>query len=163
VSNQLSWFPTFATERSREDGARRVVSSKDVRVTVTSSAMVTFLELTPSGESSRVRPCKEISKMAMTFANDTLKMNCMAHTGVMNILTEIRLNASAGTYGTVGPATLDAHARHHHITNRTGIAWVYSGVSNVDQLILALGEKHNRNTGRGDSGYDWDARGQINL
>jgi hypothetical protein len=101
--------------------------------------------------------------MAMTFATPALRLSCMGHAGVMNILTEIRLNAASGTYGTAGPTTLDAHARHHHITNRTGIAWVYSGANNVDQLILALGEKHNRNTGRGDSGYDWDNRGQINL
>ena len=101
--------------------------------------------------------------MAMTFATDALRLSCMAHAGVMNILTEIRLNAASGTYGTAGPTSLDAHARHHHITNRTGIAWTYGGVGNIDQHILALGEKHNRNTGRGDSGYDWDNRGRIDI
>ena len=99
--------------------------------------------------------------MAMTFATDELKLACMADSGIMNILTEIRLRATAGTYGTPGPTSLDAHARHHHLTNRTGIAWVYQGDGNADQQILALGAKHNRNTGRGDSGYDWDSRGRI--
>jgi hypothetical protein len=99
--------------------------------------------------------------MAMIFATPELQMACIADTGAMNILTEIRLNAASGTYGTLGPRNLAAGARHHHITNRTGIAWVYQGVNNVDQHILALGAKHNRNTGRGDSGYDWSDTGNI--
>lgn len=99
--------------------------------------------------------------MAMTFATMELKLACESDTGILNILTEIRLGASAGTYGTPGPTSLDAHARHHHITNKTGIAWLYAGQNNINQQILALGKKHNRNTGRGDSGYDWDNKGRI--
>jgi hypothetical protein len=99
--------------------------------------------------------------MAMTFQTPELQLACMDDQGVMNMLTGIRLGANGGNYGTPGPTILDAHARHHHLTNRTGIAWVYRGVNNVDQHILALGAKHNRNTGRGDSGYDWDDRGRV--
>jgi len=99
--------------------------------------------------------------MAMIFATPELKLACEIDRGILNILTEIRLNAAAGTYGTPGPTSLDAHARHHHITNKTGIAWLYAGANNVNQQILALGKKHDRNKGRGDSGYDWDDKGRI--
>jgi hypothetical protein len=34
-------------------------------------------------------------------------------------------------------------------------------VNNLDQRIPALGAKHDRNVGRGDSGYDWDNRGNV--
>jgi hypothetical protein len=69
--------------------------------------------------------------MAMTFATAELKLACESDTGILNILTEIRLRASAGTYGTPGPTSLEGNARHHHITNKTGIAWAYAGQSNV--------------------------------
>ncbi len=99
--------------------------------------------------------------MAMTFETPELQLACMADNGAMGKLTEIRLGAPAGVYGDPGPTDLDPHARHHHINNRTGIAWVYQGANNANQHILALGTKHNRNVGRGDSGYDWDRRGRI--
>jgi hypothetical protein len=99
--------------------------------------------------------------MAMTFATPELQLACLADPVIMGILTSIRLEASAGTYGTPGPTLLAANARHHHLTKRTGIAWAYAGVDNVDQSILALGTKHNRNVGRGDSGYDWYPKGNI--
>ena len=99
--------------------------------------------------------------MAMTFATPELQLACLADPVIMGILTSIRLEAGAGTYGTPGPTALAANARHHHLTRRTGIAWEYTGANNINQNILALGSKHNRNVGRGDSGYDWDDRGNV--
>lgn len=94
--------------------------------------------------------------MTMTFASPSLKDSCMNHQGAMEKLTSIRINPAG--YGTPGPISFGNHARHAHITNKVGIAWTYDLATN-DVHICALGKKHNRNKGRGDSGYDWDASG----
>ncbi len=94
--------------------------------------------------------------MTMTFATQALKDACMGHQGTMSKLTTIRVTDN---YGTPGPANLNG--KHAHITSHVGIAW--HCLPNGDIHILALGQKHNRNTGRGDSGYDWDANGNVNF
>lgn len=58
------------------------------------------------------------------------------------------------TYGTKGPKNLHAAARHHHVTNNDGVAFRFD-VKQHKLYVLGYGTKHNRNTGRGDSGYDW--------
>ena len=93
--------------------------------------------------------------MAMTFATPTLKDACMGSDATMSKLTAIREDGAGR--GTPGPTTLAYNAEHRHITNNTGVAYVFTG---SDVLILALGKKHNRNTGRGDSGYDWHDDGR---
>lgn len=85
-----------------------------------------------------------------------LKQNCMLSSKTMNKLTTIREDGSASGAGTPGPTTLHPRAQHRHITNQYGVAYRWEG---SDVYILALGKKHNRNTGRGDSGYDWDKNG----
>ena len=95
--------------------------------------------------------------MAMTFQTDELKTNCMLSPNVMRMLTQIREDGS-GRGGTQGPRGLARHARHRHITNDYGIAYVWT---NQNVHILALGQKHNRNKGRGDSGYDWSLQGDY--
>jgi hypothetical protein len=57
-------------------------------------------------------------------------------------------------YGTKGPKNLHAAARHHHVTNNDGVAFRFD-VKQHKLHVLGYGTKHNRNTGRGDSGYDW--------
>jgi hypothetical protein len=56
---------------------------------------------------------------------------------------------------------LHAHAKHAHLTNDTGVAWVYRGSPvGSDQHILALGRKNNK-AKPGNSQYDWDKFGNI--
>ena len=51
------------------------------------------------------------------------------------------------------------HARHAHVYNQFGVAWVYRGVPlGLHQHILALGKKNNK-AKTGNSGYDWDKNG----
>lgn len=96
--------------------------------------------------------------MSMTFATAELKQACMGDASIMTKLTTIRTDAPA--YGTPGPEALDAHARHAHLTNQTGIAWIYRGRPlGADQHILALGRKNNK-AKPGHSQYDWSAHGQ---
>ena len=95
--------------------------------------------------------------MAMTFETPNLKKACEADLNILNKLTTIRTDAP--TYGTPGPTNLDAHARHAHVYNQFGIAWVYRGVPlGLHQHILALGKKNNK-AKKGNSDYDWDKNG----
>jgi hypothetical protein len=99
----------------------------------------------------------------MTFATPALRTSCEDSKAVLEKLTTIKYNAP--NYGTPGPGNFGA-AKHAHITNKIGIAWTYTlnpQTGQYDVHIHALGEKHNRNTGRGDSGYDWDANGNVAL
>jgi hypothetical protein len=97
--------------------------------------------------------------MPMTFETPQLKQRCLEDKDVMEKLTMIRTDAP--TYGTPGPTALDAKARHHHLTDKTGIAWVYRGNPvGEDQHILALGRKNNK-AKPNNSQYDWDKRGNI--
>ena len=95
--------------------------------------------------------------MTMTFATQKLKEACEADQNILNKLTIIRTDAPS--YGTPGPTNLHAQAKHAHITNNTGVAWVYGGTPlGSDQIILALGRKSDR-AGNGSSGYIWDTNG----
>ena len=97
--------------------------------------------------------------MAMTFETAKLRTACEADQDILNKLTIIRTDAP--TYGTPGPSALHAQARHAHITNQTGVAWVYGGSPlGSDQHILALGTKNNK-AKPGNSQYDWDKFGNI--
>lgn len=70
------------------------------------------------------------------------------------------------TFGTPGPTSLNAQAKHCHVDNQVGIAWIYlPGVfQNPKQEpcaeILALGRK-NGSSGQGNSGYKWSQTGDI--
>jgi hypothetical protein len=94
--------------------------------------------------------------MPMVFDNQTLKDACMGSDATMEKLTAIRQDGPLRG-GTPGPTALHISAKHRHITNNTGIAYVWDGDTIT---VLALGKKHNRNTGRGDSGYDWNNDGR---
>ncbi|MEP7730458.1 hypothetical protein [Marinomonas primoryensis] len=95
--------------------------------------------------------------MAMTYATQKLRDACEADQKILNKLNIIKDDAP--TYGTPGPTNLDAQAKHAHITNQTGIAWIYGGAPiGSDQLILALGRKSDK-AGNGSSGYIWDKNG----
>jgi hypothetical protein len=97
--------------------------------------------------------------MAMTFETPQLKLACEADQNILNKLTTVRTDAP--TYGTPGPSALDAQARHAHITNQTGVAWVYGGSPlGANQHILALGKKNNK-AKPGHSQYDWDKFGKV--
>ncbi|PCE65285.1 hypothetical protein [Salinivibrio sp. YCSC6] len=93
--------------------------------------------------------------MTMTYATQKLKEACEADINILNKLTEVKDRAP--NYDTPGPRNLDQHAKHAHITNNTGIAWVYTNDGN-DQHILALGRKSD-GAGSGNSGYIWDKNG----
>jgi len=99
----------------------------------------------------------------MTFATPALREACEGSKAALEKLTTIKY--SAPNYGTPGPDLFGA-AKHAHITNKIGVAWTYTlnpQTGQYDVHIHALGEKHNRNRGRGDSGYDWDASGNVPL
>jgi hypothetical protein len=96
--------------------------------------------------------------MAMTYETAQLRNACEADQSILNKLTEVRTRAPG--YGTRGPSALDPHAKHAHLTNDTGIAWVYRGQNGVDQHILALGRKTDRPKAN-NSGYAWDKFGNI--
>ena len=56
---------------------------------------------------------------------------------------------------------MNAQARHAHVTNQIGVAWVYGGSPlGTDQLILALGKKGNK-AKPNNSGYAWDKTGKV--
>jgi len=96
--------------------------------------------------------------MAMTYETAQLRNACEADQSILNKLTEVRTRAPG--YGTPGPSALDPHAKHAHLTNDTGIAWVYQGQNGVNQHILALGRQKD-NAKPGNSGYAWDKFGNI--
>jgi hypothetical protein len=97
--------------------------------------------------------------MAMTYETAELRTACEADQSILNKLTEVR--SRAPEYGTKGPTALHAHAKHAHLTNDTGVAWVYRGSPvGSDQHILALGRKNNK-AKPGNSQYDWDKFGNI--
>jgi hypothetical protein len=97
--------------------------------------------------------------MAMTYETPQLRNACEADPSILNKLTEVRTRAPG--YGTPGPTALDAHAKHAHLGNQTGVAWVYRGSPvGSDQHILALGTKNNK-AKPGNSQYDWDKFGNI--
>jgi hypothetical protein len=97
--------------------------------------------------------------MAMTFETAKLKVACEADASILNKLTTVRTDAP--TYGTPGPTALDPQARHAHVTNQIGVAWVYGGNPlGTDQHILALGKKNNK-AKPGNSQYDWDKQGAV--
>ncbi len=97
--------------------------------------------------------------MTMTFETAQLKQACMDDPSIMTKLSTIRTDAPG--FGTPGPESLEAHARHVHVLNETGIAWVYGGHPvGKDQRILALGRKDNK-ARRGNSGYYWNKFGDI--
>jgi hypothetical protein len=68
-------------------------------------------------------------------------------------------------FGTPGPTILDSQAKHCHVDNQIGIAWIYlPGVFQDPKQapcarILALGRKDN-STG-GTSGYKWSNKGDV--
>lgn len=96
--------------------------------------------------------------MTMTYATQSLREACEKDQKILNKLSIIKTDAP--NYGTPGPTNLDAHAKHAHITNQTGIAWIYGGTPiGSDQFILALGRKKD-NAGNGSSGYIWDKNGE---
>jgi hypothetical protein len=96
--------------------------------------------------------------MAMTYETAQLRTACEADQSILNKLTEVRTRAPG--YGTPGPSALDAHAKHAHLTNDTGIAWVYRGKNGADQHILALGRKDDK-AKPNNSKYRWDKFGDI--
>lgn len=97
--------------------------------------------------------------MAMTYETPELRGACEADQNILNKLTTVREDAPG--YGTPGPENLNAHARHAHIYNGVGVAWVYGGTPlGVDQHVLALGRKDDK-AKNGFSGYDWDKWGRI--
>ena len=92
----------------------------------------------------------------VTFSTEDLRSTCNSSTSIdMKIET---IKSAESTYGTPGPSSLHAHARHTHLSNQTGIAWVYTDDENV--CILALGKKDN-SRGRTTSGYNWSERGNV--
>lgn len=97
--------------------------------------------------------------MAMTYETTKLQEAC---TGDQDIVNKLLIIASDGPeYGTPGPTSLHAQARHAHITNQTGVAWVYRGTPlGTDQHILALGKKNNK-APKGNSQYNWDKKGKL--
>jgi hypothetical protein len=95
--------------------------------------------------------------MAMTYETPQLRQACEADQNILNKLSIIRTDAPM--YGTPGPENLDPHARHAHVYNQIGVAWVYRGFPiGSDQHILALGKKNNK-AKPGNSEYDWDNKG----
>ena len=97
--------------------------------------------------------------MAMTYATPALKQACDANQEILKKLTIVRTDAPR--YGTPGPTSLNAQARHAHVTNQIGVAWVYGGSPlGTDQLILALGKKDNK-AKPNNSGYAWDKTGKV--
>jgi hypothetical protein len=93
----------------------------------------------------------------MTYETPQLKQACEADQNILNKLSTIRTDAP--TYGTPGPGNLDAQARHAHVYNQIGVAWVYRGSPvGSDQHILALGKKDDK-AKPGNSGYAWDKKG----
>ena len=97
--------------------------------------------------------------MAMTYETPKLLEACNAD---QDIVSKLLIVASDGPeYGTPGPTSLHPQARHAHITNQTGVAWVYGGSPlGTNQHVLALGKKNNK-AGKGSSGYNWDKKGKI--
>ena len=103
--------------------------------------------------------CEKLPIMAMTYETVKLQEACTADQDIVNKLLIIAADGPA--YGTPGPTNLNAQAKHAHVTNQTGVAWVYRGNPlGTDQHILALGKKSDR-AGKGNSGYNWDKRGKI--
>jgi hypothetical protein len=96
--------------------------------------------------------------MAMTYETAELRATCEADQSILNKLTEVRTRAPG--YGTPGPTALDPHAKHAHLTNDTGVAWVYRGKDGIDQHILALGRKNDK-ARPNNSKYDWNKFGNI--
>jgi len=95
----------------------------------------------------------------MTYATPDLKRACDASREILNKLTIVRTDAPR--YGTPGPTALDPQARHAHVTNQIGVAWVYRGSPlGTDQHILALGKKNNK-AKPGNSDYDWSKTGKV--
>jgi|LNFM01.1.fsa_nt_gb hypothetical protein len=97
--------------------------------------------------------------MAMTYETAKLRTACEADQDILNKLTIVRTDAP--TYGKPGPTALNAQARHAHITDKIGVAWVYAGSPlGTDQHILALGKKNNK-AKPGNSEYDWSKFGSV--
>jgi hypothetical protein len=97
--------------------------------------------------------------MTMTYATPQLKQACEADQNILNKLSIIKTDAPV--YGTPGPGpvNLDKHAKHTHVYNQIGVAWVYGGSPvGSDQHILALGKKNDK-AKPGNSGYAWDKKG----
>lgn len=95
--------------------------------------------------------------MTMTFETQALKDACEADQNILNKLTVIRTDAP--DYGTPGPTALDANAKHAHVYNAVGVAWVYRGTLAAPQPhILALGRKNDK-ASAGNSKYDWSKKG----
>lgn len=69
------------------------------------------------------------------------------------VIEQARLGGPS--YGTKGPTQLNSAARHHHVTNNDGVVFYFKGTT---LFVVGYGKKHNRNTGRGDSGYGWDTK-----
>jgi hypothetical protein len=63
--------------------------------------------------------------MAMPYSTPDLKRAWDADREILNKLTIVRTDAPR--YGTPGPTALDWQARHAHVTNQIGVAWVYRG------------------------------------
>ena len=97
--------------------------------------------------------------MTMRYSTPALKSACDRSPDILKKLTIVRTDAPK--YGTPGPTALHAQARHAHVTNQIGVAWVYEGSPlGTDQLILALGKKNNK-AKPGNSEYDWDKNGKV--
>jgi hypothetical protein len=95
----------------------------------------------------------------MTYETPDLKRACEANKEILNKLTIVRTDAPR--YGTPGPSALHAQARHAHVTNQIGVAWIYRGSPlGTDQHILALGKKNNK-AKPGNSEYDWSKTGKV--
>ena len=93
----------------------------------------------------------------VTFDNPALRAVCNSSRAIDSKIETIKTAVTTG-YGKPGPTMLGSHAKHMHLTDKTGIAWEYTDESSVK--ILALGKKDN-SSGKVTSGYKWCQRGKV--
>ena len=104
--------------------------------------------------------------MQITFETEALHQVFIDESIAFKALSELKQDIATGRQrDTPGPDNLTKNgigvkAKHFHLTNRIGMAYNITG-TNIH--ILAIGVKHNRNKGQGDSGYDWDKKGNISF